>query len=63
MYKHEKQAVERLQSNHIHMLSTLSTAIIAFFLIISLSGTLLFPVIARSQMSRSRSPKWAIRPI
>lgn len=32
MYKHEKQAVERLQSNHIHMLSTLSTAIIAFFL-------------------------------
>lgn len=46
MYKHEKQAVERLQSNHIHMLSTLSTAIIAFFLIISLSGTLLFPVIA-----------------
>lgn len=30
MYKHEKQAVERLQSNHIHMLSTLSTAIIAF---------------------------------
>lgn len=44
MYKHEKQAVERLQSNHIHMLSTLSTAIIAFFLIISLSGTLLFPV-------------------
>ena len=46
MYKHEKQAVERLQSNHIHMLSTLSTAIIAFFLIISLSGTLLFPVMA-----------------
>ena len=46
MYKHEKQAVERLQSNHIHMLSTLSTAIIAFFLIISLLGTLLFPVIA-----------------
>lgn len=46
MYKHEKQAVERLQSNHIHMLSTLSTAIIAFFLIISLSGTMLFPVIA-----------------
>ena len=46
MYKHEKQAVERLQSNHIHMLSTLSTAIIAFFLIISLSRTLLFPVIA-----------------
>ncbi len=44
MYKHEKQAVERLQPNHIHMLSTLSTAIIAFFLIISLSGTLLFPV-------------------
>lgn len=44
MYKHEKQAVERLQSNHIHMLSTLSTAIIAFFLIISLSGALLFPV-------------------
>ncbi len=31
MYKHEKQAVERLQSNHIHMLSTLSTAIIASF--------------------------------
>ena len=46
MYKHEKQAVERLQSNHIHMLSTLSTAIIAFFLIISLSRTLLFPVMA-----------------
>lgn len=46
MYKHEKQAVERLQSNHIHMLSTLSTAIIAFLLIISLSGTLLFPVTA-----------------
>ena len=46
MYKHEKQAVERLQSNHIHMLSTLSTAIIASFLIISLSRTLLFPVIA-----------------
>lgn len=46
MYKHEKQAVERLQSNHIHMLSTFSTAIIAFFLIISLSGTLLFPVMA-----------------
>ena len=46
MYKHEKQAVERLQSNHIHMLSTLSTAIIASFLIISLSGTLLFPVMA-----------------
>ena len=46
MYKHEKQAIERLQSNHIHMLSTLSTAIIAFFLIISLSGTLLFPVMA-----------------
>ena len=46
MYKHEKQAVERLQSNHIHMLSTLSTAIIAFFLIISLSGTMLFPVMA-----------------
>lgn len=46
MYKHEKQAVERLQSNHIHMLSTLSTAIIAFFLIISLSGTLLFPMMA-----------------
>lgn len=45
MYKHEKQAVERLQSN-IHMLSTLSTAIIAFFLIISLSGTLLFPMMA-----------------
>ena len=39
MYKHEKQAVERLQSNHIHMLPTLSTAIITFFLIISLSGT------------------------
>lgn len=32
MYKHEKQAVERLQSNHIHMLPTLSTAIITFFL-------------------------------
>lgn len=46
MYKHEKQAVERLQSNHIHMLSTLSTAIIASFLIISLSGTMLFPVMA-----------------
>lgn len=46
MYKHEKQAVERLQSNHIHMLSTLSTAIIAFLLIVSLSGTLLFPVTA-----------------
>lgn len=46
MYKHEKQAVERLQSNHIHMLSTLSTAIIAFLLIISLSGMLLFPVMA-----------------
>lgn len=46
MYKHEKQAVERLQSNHIHMLSTLSTAIIAFSLIISLSGMLLFPVMA-----------------
>lgn len=46
MYKHEKQAVERLQSNHIHMLSTLSTAIIASFLIISLSRTLLFPVMA-----------------
>ena len=46
MYKHENQAVERLQSNHIHMLSTLSTAIIASFLIISLSRTLLFPVIA-----------------
>lgn len=46
MYKHEKQAVERLQSNHIHMLSTLSTAIIAFCLIISLSGTMLFPVMA-----------------
>lgn len=46
MYKHEKQAVERLQSNHIHMLPTLSTAIIASFLIISLSRTLLFPVIA-----------------
>ena len=46
MYKHEKQAVERLQSNHIHMLPTLSTAIITFFLIISLSGTLLFPVMA-----------------
>lgn len=46
MYKHEKQAVERLQSSHIHMLSTLSTAIIAFFLIISLSGTMLFPMIA-----------------
>ena len=46
MYKHEKQAVERLQSHHIHMLSTLSTAIIASFLIISLSGTLLFPVMA-----------------
>ncbi|MFR5100366.1 MAG: hypothetical protein ACLTDO_07215 [Bifidobacterium pseudocatenulatum] len=46
MYKHEKQAVERLQSNHIHMLPTLSTAIITFFLIISLSGTMLFPVMA-----------------
>lgn len=46
MYKHEKQAVKRLQSNHIHMLSTLSTAIIASFLIISLSGTMLFPVMA-----------------
>nr|WP_304313831.1 hypothetical protein [Bifidobacterium catenulatum] len=46
MYKHEKQAIERLQSNHIHMLSTLSTAIIAFLLIISLSGMLLFPVMA-----------------
>ena len=46
MYKHEKQAVERLQSNRIHMLSTLSTAIIAFFLIISLSGTMLFPMMA-----------------
>lgn len=46
MYKHETQAVERLQSHHIHMLSTLSTAIIAFFLIISLSGMLLFPVMA-----------------
>lgn len=46
MYKHEKQAAERLQSNHVHMLSTLSTAIIAFFLIISLSGTLLFPMMA-----------------
>lgn len=46
MYKHEKQAVERLQSNHIHMLSTFSTAIIAFFLIISLSGTMLFPMMA-----------------
>ena len=46
MYKYEKQAVERLQSNHIHMLSTLSTAIIAFFLIISLSGTMLFPMMA-----------------
>ena len=46
MHKHEKQAVERLQSNHIHMLSTLSTAIIAFFLIISLSGTMLFPMMA-----------------
>lgn len=46
MYKHEKQAVERLQSNHIHMLPTLSTAIIAFFLIISLSGTMLFPMMA-----------------
>ena len=46
MYKHEKQAVERLQSNHIHMLPTLSTAIIAFFLIISLSRTLLFPMMA-----------------
>lgn len=46
MYKHEKQAVKRLQSNHIHMLSTLSTAIITFFLIISLSGTMLFPMMA-----------------
>lgn len=46
MYKHEKQAVERLQSNHIHMLPTLSTAIIALFLIISLSGTMLFPMMA-----------------
>lgn len=46
MYKHEKQAVERLQSNHIHMLSTLSTAIIASFLIILLSGTMLFPMMA-----------------
>lgn len=47
MYKHEKQAVERLQSHHIHMLSTLSTAMIAFFLIISLSsGTMLFPMMA-----------------
>lgn len=46
MYKHEKQAVERLQSNHIHMLPTLSTAIITFFLIISLSGTMLFPMMA-----------------
>ena len=46
MYKHEKQAVKRLQSTHIHMLSTLSTAIIASFLIISLSGTMLFPVMA-----------------
>lgn len=46
MYKHEKQAVERLQSNHIHMLPTLSTAIITFFLIISLSGTMLFPIMA-----------------
>lgn len=46
MYKHEKQTVERLQSNHIYMLSTLSTAIIAFLLIISLSGMLLFPVMA-----------------
>lgn len=45
MYKHEKQAVERLQSNHIHMLPTLSTAIITFFLIISLSGTM-FPMMA-----------------
>ena len=62
MYKHEKQAVERLQSNHIHMLPTLSTAIITFFLIISLSGTMLFPMM-RLQMSRSRSLKWATRPI
>ena len=46
MYKHEKQAVERLQSIHIHMLPTLSTAIITFFLIISLSGTMLFPMMA-----------------
>lgn len=46
MYKHEKQAVERLQLNHIHMLPTLSTAIITFFLIISLSGTMLFPMMA-----------------
>lgn len=46
MYKHEKQAVERLQSNHIHMLPTLSTAIITFFLIISLLGTMLFPMMA-----------------
>lgn len=46
MYKHEKQAIERLQSNHIHMLPTLSTAIITFFLIISLSGTMLFPMMA-----------------
>ena len=46
MYKYEKQAVERLQSNHIHMLSTLSTALIASFLIISLSGTMLFPMMA-----------------
>lgn len=46
MYKHEKQAVERLQSNHIHMLPTLSTAIITSFLIISLSGTMLFPMMA-----------------
>lgn len=46
MYKHEKQAVERLQSHHIHMLPTLSTAIITFFLIISLLGTMLFPMMA-----------------
>ncbi|WP_430492439.1 hypothetical protein ACK2E9_07570 [Bifidobacterium catenulatum] len=46
MYKHEKQAVERLQSNHIHMLSMFSTAIIAFLSIVSLSGTLLFPMMA-----------------
>lgn len=52
MYKHEKQAVERLQSNHIHMLSTLLTAIIAFFLIISLSGTMLFPVMAFADESQ-----------
>ena len=46
MYKHEKQAVERRQSNEILMFRTLSRSIISFFLIISLSGTMLFPMMA-----------------